>query len=163
MIVGKIGIAQVDLALLSNEAAAFLNEFTHIEYCVLVKIWPSLPRFQMRILVCQRLKRQVFQSAEKKEKKIKELKGKAKAKKKFCRKKLELDNKKAKFIEKNYPVRVIFDQTVTDASQDVVFYLETLGLTIGTGLALEQPTLRIAIPSASIAAIMAMFNEMVNS
>ena len=162
VIVGEVGVAHEDLDLLLNEAAAFLNQFTHIEYCILVKIWPSLPTFRMRILVCQRLTKHATESLESKKLRIKELKEKVKKRKRFCSKKLKLDKKNDKFIEKHYPIRVLFDQTITDASQDVIFYLQTHGLAVGTDLSFEQPTLRIAISRASITAIMAMFNEMIN-
>ncbi len=63
-IVLEVGYKHEDLELLFFEAASFLNEATHIEYCILFLHNSRAPDLDARLIVCGRISEQRFFNSE---------------------------------------------------------------------------------------------------
>ena len=138
VIVGEIGVSHENQHQLFLEAMTYLNGFTDIQYCVTVDISLKEEFFNARIIVCERVLESAHLDSEDDQKNF------MKRKKAIKRRQgaLPLDgdevcqdiadescNINRNVVEKNYHIRIIFDETIRHtsrdevATRDLVFYL----------------------------------------
>ena len=160
----EVGVTHENLELLFNEAVVLLNEFTQIEYCVLIKIYAGHDDFRMKIFVCQRITPQYqCESEEARNEAITDYLAanyQKEGDKKYCSEPFDPCGKPDSEIEKHYPLRIVFSTTITAANihEVVRFTLRTAGLVRGTGLVMEEEV-EIVFTSFIFREILIAFNQ----
>ena len=156
-IVFEIGVSHENLDLLLNEASALLNRFTHIQYCILAKIYAEINVFVMDIFVCQRTEAQCFYTSKEvwntKIGDYLQMIGADKLQKKsICKDPFDPYPKSKAELNAYYKLLVLFRKRVTHANihEDIRFRLETSGLVEGSDFSFEQHEVEVVISSEEL-------------